>query len=186
MKITGISGSPTAGGNNEKILGIALESAEKNGFEIEKIFLSNRNVLPCTDCGACKKGKECPIEDDMEEIYPVLENSDALIVTTPVFFGSISAQLKALIDRTILLRRNGFLLKGKVGGAIAVGGSRNGGQEFSIQTIHSWMHIHGMIVVGDCAHFGGIALKPVESDEIGLKTVKDTVNMICETLARLK
>jgi len=186
MKITGISGSPTAGGNNETILGVALESAEKNGFETEKIFLSNRNVLPCTDCGVCKKRKECPIDDDMAERYPVLENSDALIVATPVFFGSISAQLKALFDRTILLRRNGFLLKGKVGGAIAVGGSRNGGQEFSIQTIHSWMHIHGMIVVGDGAHFGGIAVKPVGVDDSGIKTVKDTVNMICDTLARIK
>jgi multimeric flavodoxin WrbA len=186
MKITGISGSPTAAGNNEKVLGIVMEDAEEKGFETEKILLSRLNVIPCTDCGVCKKKKECPLPDDMDEIFPILENSDAFIVTTPVFFGCISAQLKALFDRTILLRRNGFLLKGKVGGAIAVGGSRNGGQEFAIQAIHSWMHIHGMVVVGDRGHFGGIALKPIESDAIGLKTVKDTMNMICETLGRFK
>lgn len=186
MKITGISGSPAAGGNNEKILGIAMETAEEKGFETETILLSRRNVLPCTDCGICKKKKECPLDDDMDEIFPILENSDAFVVTSPVFFGCLSAQLKAMLDRTVLLRRNGFLLKGKVGGAIAVGGSRNGGQEFTIQAIHSWMHIHGMIVVGDGEHFGGIALKPIESDDVGIKTVKDTVNMICETLARFK
>lgn len=186
MKITGISGSPNAGGNNERLLGIALEIAEVRGFVTEKILLSRINVVPCTDCGVCKKARECPLNDDMNEIYKILENSDAIIVTSPVFFGSISAQLKALFDRTILLRRNGFLLKGKVGGAIAVGGSRNGGQEFAIQAIHSWMHIHGMVVVGDMAHFGGMAVKPVESDDTGLKTVKDTMNMICETLARFK
>ena len=186
MKITGISGSPTAGGNNEKLLKLALGIAEEKGFETEQILISNLNVLPCNDCGVCKKSKECPIGDDMQAIYEKLETSDAFIVTSPVFFGSLTAQLKALFDRTILLRRNGFLLKGKVGGAMAVGGSRNGGQEFTIQTIHSWMHIHGMVVVGDASHFGGIALKPVDSDEVGSRTVKDTVNMICETLARFK
>ncbi len=184
MKITGISGSPNAGGNNEKLIEIALGIAQEKGFETEKLLLSKLNVLPCTDCGVCRKAKDCPIEDDMAELYEKLETSDAFIVASPVFFGSLTAQLKALFDRTILLRRNGFLLKGKVGGAIAVGGSRNGGQEFTIQAIHSWMHIHGMVVVGDAAHFGGIAVKPVESDEAGLKTVKDTVKMICETLAR--
>ena len=186
MKITGISGSPTAGGNNERIIELALGIVEEKGYEIDKILLSKLKVLPCTDCGTCRTVKECPIDDDMAEIYEKLETSDAFIVSSPVFFGSVSAQLKALFDRTILLRRNGFLLKGKVGGAIAVGGSRNGGQEFTIQAIHSWMHIHGMLVVGDGAHFGGIAVKPVESDEVGLKTVKDTVNMVCETLERFK
>jgi multimeric flavodoxin WrbA len=69
---------------------------------------------------------------------------------------------------------------------MVIGGSRNGGQELTIQTIHSWMYIHGMAVVGDAGHFGGIALKPFESDKEGLKTVKDTANMLCDTLSRLK
>ena len=186
MKITGISGSPNAGGNNEKMLEMALGVARERGYDTEKLLMSKLEVMPCTDCGVCKKAKECPIEDDMAKLYGILETSDAFIVTSPVFFGSVSAQIKALFDRSILLRRNGLLLKGKVGGAIAVGGHRNGGQEFTIQAIHSWMHIHGMIVVGDAAHFGGIALKPVDSDDLGSKTVKDTMNMICETLARFK
>ncbi|GFO96994.1 NADph-dependent FMN reductase [groundwater metagenome] len=185
MKITGISGSPNFGGNNEKIIDMALGIAKERGYKTDEILLSKLKVSPCDDCGACKKGKVCPIDDDMAGVYEKLEASDAIIASSPVFFGSVTAQIKALFDRTILLRRNGFLLKGKVGGAIAVGGSRNGGQELTINAIHSWMHIHGMIVVGDMSHFGGIALKPVESDEVGLKTVKDTVNLMCETLARL-
>jgi multimeric flavodoxin WrbA len=186
MKITGISGSPNIAGNNEKIIEMALDIANEQGYKTDKIFLSKLKISPCDDCGACRKGKICPIDDDMAQIYEKLEASDAIIVSSPVYFGSVTAQIKALFDRSILLRRNGFLLKGKVGGAIAVGGSRNGGQEFTINAIHSWMHIHGMIVVGDMSHFGGIALKPVESDEVGLKTVKDTVNMMCETLSRFK
>ncbi len=184
MKITGISGSPNIGGNNEKIIEMALDIAEKQGYETDKIFLSKIKVSPCDDCGACRKGKICSIDDDMAQIYEKLEASDAIIVSSPVYFGSVTAQIKALFDRSILLRRNGFLLKGKLGGAIAVGGSRNGGQEFTIQAIHSWMHIHGMLVVGDMNHFGGIAMKPVESDDVGLKTVRDTVNLMCDTLSR--
>lgn len=186
MKITGISGSPNAGGNNERIIDLALGIVKKKGYETDKILLSALDVKPCNDCSTCRSKKECPIDDDMAGIYEKLEGSDALIVASPVFFGSISAQLKALFDRTILLRRNGFLLKGKVGGAITVGGSRNGGQEFAVQAIHAWMHIHGMLVVGDSSHFGGILVKPVEKDEAGLKTVRDTVDMVCETLERLK
>ncbi len=186
MKITGISGSPNAGGNNEKIIELALGIAKEKGFKTDKILLSKLKVLPCDDCGICRKEKVCPIDDDMAGIIEKLEASDGIIVSSPVFFGSVSAQIKALFDRSILLRRNGFLLKGKVGGAMAVGGSRNGGQEFTIQAIHSWMHIHGMLVAGDMAHFGGIAFKPVDSDEVGLKTVKDTVTFMCETLSRLK
>jgi multimeric flavodoxin WrbA len=186
MKITGISGSPNSGGNNEKIIEMALDIVKEQGYKTDKIFLSKHEVKPCNDCGVCRKSKICPIDDDMAQIYEKLETSKAIIVSSPVYFGSVTAQIKALFDRSVLLRRNGFLLKGKVGGAVAVGGSRNGGQEFTIQAIHSWMHIHGMIVVGDMSHFGGIALKPVVSDEVGLKTVKDTVNLMCETLARFK
>lgn len=185
MKITCISGSPNAGGNNEKMADMVLKIAQDRGFETDRIFLSNLKVEPCTDCGACKKSRDCPIDDDMKDIYKKLESSDAFIVSSPVFFGSMSAQLKALFDRTILLRRNGFLLKGKIGAAMAIGGSRNGGQEFTIQTIHSWMHIHGMVIVGDAGHFGGIAVKPFESDKEGSKTVMDTANMLCNTLSRL-
>ncbi len=186
MKITGISGSPNAGGNNEKIIELVLDIAKEKGFKTEKILLSKLKVSPCDDCGMCREGKVCPIDDDMAGIYEKLEASDAIIVSSPVYFGSVTSQIKALFDRSILLRRNGFLLKGKVGGAIAVGGSRNGGQEFTIQAIHSWMHIHGMIVVGDMSHFGGITFKPVDSDEVGLKTIKDTVKYMCETLERFK
>ena len=85
----------------------------------------------------------------MNRIYEILESADGLIVSSPVYFGTLSGQLKMLFDRTLLLRRNGFLLKDKIGAALAVGASRNGGQEYTIWSIHAWMHIHGMIVVGD-------------------------------------
>ncbi|MFQ6055450.1 MAG: flavodoxin family protein [Methanosarcinales archaeon] len=186
MNLIGISGSPNSNGNNEKVINLALDIAKKRGFEVEKIFLSEKTVAPCTDCGVCKDKEECSIDDDMNELYPLLENADGIIVSSPVYFGSVSAQLKALFDRTLLLRRKDFSLKNKIGGAIAIGRSRNGGQEKTIGAIQDWMHIHGMIVVGDNNHFGGILQAPIEKDEIGLQTATDTANKVCEVLNLVK
>ena len=186
MNIVGISGSPTGDGNNEKMIEVALAIAEDRGFEVDRIFLSECAVSPCTACGGCTNKKECTIDDDMAELYPLLERADGIIVASPVYFGCMTAQLKALFDRTLMLRRQGFLLSGKVGGAIAVGGSRNGGQEKTVQAIHDWMHIHGMIVVGDNSHFGGIVHAPAESDEVGMQTVRGTIGKMCDVLGMIK
>jgi multimeric flavodoxin WrbA len=186
MKIAGISGSPRKNQNSEKLIGIALGIAEDRGFEVDRIFLSEHTIAPCTACDLCRDAKRCAIEDDMTRIYPALEDADAIVVASPVYFGCMTAQLKALFDRTRPLRRHGFLLSGKVGGAIAVGGSRNGGQEKTVQAIHDWMHIHGMIVVGDNNHFGGIVHAPAESDVVGMQTVVDTANKICDLLERIR
>jgi multimeric flavodoxin WrbA len=164
MNIVGISGSPTRDGNNEKMIEMALAVAEDRGFEVDRIFLSERTVAPCTACGDCTDKKVCTIEDGMAEIYPLLEDADGIIVATPVYFGCMTAQLKA----------------------IAVGGSRNGGQEKTVQAIHDWMHIHGMIVVGDNSHFGGLVHAPAESDEVGMQTVRDTIGKICDVLGMIK
>ena len=186
MKILGISGSPNENGSNDKIIDTVLEIASKRGFETDRVLLSKETVAPCTACGACYEGDKCTIDDDMQAIYPKLVDADAIIVSSPVYFGTMTAQLKALFDRTVLLRRHGFKLSNKLGAAIAVGGSRNGGQEKTIQAIHDCMHVHGMIVTGDGGHFGGIARKPAESDEEGMKTVRDTAAKVCDVLEMMK
>ncbi|WP_292461516.1 flavodoxin family protein [Methanolobus sp.] len=187
MKILGISGSPKAGGNNDKLIERVLSIAEDRVFETETVFISSSSIAPCTACGVCaKEGGKCPIEDGMETVYNKLLSADGIIVSSPVYFGTMTAQLKALFDRSVLLRRQGFQLSNKVGAAMAVGGSRNGGQEKTIQSIHEWMHIHGMIVIGDGGHFGGILQKPAQDDEEGMKTAVDTVNKLCDVLEMMK
>ncbi len=186
MKILGISGSPTAGGNNEHLIDTVLNAAKARGFETDSVFLSSAKIAPCTACGACGRGEKCSISDDMEEVYSKLTDADAIIVATPVYFGSVTAQVKALFDRSVLLRRQGFQLKSKLGAAMAVGGSRNGGQEKTIQVVQDWMHIHGMVVTGDGGHFGGIVKKPAADDEEGMITVKDTIENVCDVLEMRK
>lgn len=187
MKILGISGSPVKDGSNEQVIDYALKRAKKQGFKTEKITLAKQDLSGCIACNQCKKQKgTCSIKDVMEKIRPKLAQADAIIISSPVYFGSLSSQTKALFDRSLPLRRNNFQLKDKIGAAIAIGGSRNGGQEFTIQTIHSWMHINGMIVVGDNNHFGGAVKAPFEEDDIGKKTVDDTIDKVCNLLKKLK
>ncbi len=187
MKILGISGSPVKGGSNEKAIDYALKRAKKLGFKTEKITLAKQDLSGCIACNLCKKQKgKCSIKDVMEKIRPKLAEADAIIISSPVYFGSISSQTKALFDRTLPLRRNNFQLKNKIGAAIAIGRSRNGGQEFTIQAIQNFMHIHGMIVVGDNNHFGGACTDPFDEDDIGKKTVDDTVNKVCNILKKIK
>ncbi|MGP8337258.1 MAG: flavodoxin family protein [Methanosarcinaceae archaeon] len=186
MKILGISGSPTKDGNNEYLIDTVLNAAKARGFETDSVLLSSAKIAPCTACGACSRGEMCPINDDMDAVYSKLTGADAIIVATPVYFGSVTAQVKALFDRSVLLRRQGFQLKSKLGAAMAVGGSRNGGQEKTIQVVQDWMHIHGMIVTGDGGHFGGIVKKPAADDDEGMVTVKDTIDNICNILGMMK
>ncbi|AKB27790.1 iron-sulfur flavoprotein [Methanosarcina siciliae C2J] len=186
MKILGISGSPRRGQNCEKMIGVALKLAKEKGFETETFFLSNKDIAPCKACGTCREKDSCVIDDDMEKVYEKMKAADGIIVAAPVYMGNYPAQLKALFDRSVLLRRKDFALKDKVGAALSIGGSRNGGQEKTIQSIHDWMHIHGMIVVGDNAHFGGIAWNPAEGDAVGMQTVSETAKKLCDVLELIR
>jgi multimeric flavodoxin WrbA len=186
MKILGISGSPKKRGNTEFLLDEALTIGLERGFQTEKLLCSELRVGFCIDCGDCAKGKICPLDDDMIRVYGSMKEADGLAVASPVYFGSITAQLKSIFDRTLLLRRQGFKLRNKAGCGITVGGARNGGQEKAMDSIHAWMHIHGMIIVGDNNHFGGIAVRPAFEDRIGRNTVVASAHKLCDILENLK
>jgi len=147
-------------------------------------------VIYCDDCNFCRTDYGCSKDDGVQKILEKMEAADALIIGSPTYFGSVSGKLKSLFDRTLPLRRHGFKLSGKIGGAIAVGGSRNGGQEFVIQTIHHWMLIHNMTVVSDrkTSHFGGISVARNPGDALndpeGMETVKNLSENVVKTLLK--
>ncbi|MDD3985225.1 MAG: flavodoxin family protein [Methanobacterium sp.] len=192
VKIIGISGSPRTDGNTFSLVKTALKSAEEAGAEIELINLGSLNIEPCIACDICKATGECAIYDDMHEIIEKLMGCNGMIIGSPVYFGSVTSQLKMLIDRTRPLRGS-FKLKDKIGGSIAVGGSRNGGQESTIAAIHDFLLIHDAIVVGDgapLAHYGGTgvgsAAGDIKNDEIGIETSKNLGKRVTEVAKRLK
>lgn len=186
VKIIGIVGSPRKEGNTYTLVKEALKAADEAGAEIELINLRTTEIEPCIACDICKATGECAIYDDVPSIMAKLIDSQGMIMGSPVYFGSVTAQLKMLMDRSRPLRTD-FKLKNKVGGAISVGGSRNGGQETTISTIHQFMLIHDMIIVGDgapLAHYGGTGVggskDDTKSDDIGLETSKNMGRKVAE------
>lgn len=101
MKVLAISASPRSGGNSDVLCDRFLEGAERAGHITEKINLGNKNITPCDACCGCGKTKICVKKDDMESIIGKLLESDIIVLATPVYFYSMSAQMKTFIDRCL-------------------------------------------------------------------------------------
>lgn len=99
MKVLGIHGSPRPHGNSGILLSAFLAEANRCGAETTTLEVASKKIHPCTNCGNCEQEGFCTLEDDMQEVYPLLWESDIIVVATPIFFYNVPAQLKALIDR---------------------------------------------------------------------------------------
>jgi multimeric flavodoxin WrbA len=146
MRILGISGTPRSGGNSEHLLTAALEPFRAKSWEFRTFLLSQHTVAPCTGCDVCRQTGTCVIDDDMQILYNAYSSCDALIVASPVYYRNITAQLKAVFDRTYAVQ-NSRPLAGKVAGAIAVGRGTGGGQALTLTIIHNFFLSCGAICV---------------------------------------
>ncbi len=99
MKILGIHGSPRKGGNSDLLLERALEGAREAGAEVSELRVRSLKMEGCRECGGCDETGECVIDDEMQRVYGLLKEADAVIAATPIFFYTVPAQLKAVIDR---------------------------------------------------------------------------------------
>ncbi len=151
MKITGIVCSPRKGGNTEILVEQALNAAREKGAETEMILLAEKQISPCDACQGCLEEGVCVIEDDMSDIYQKLENADGIIFGTPVYFNNVSAQAKAVIDRTYAFMWTGKL-RGKVAGAAVAVRRVGAGQVLSL--LYSWFTVQRMITAGGCIGYG--------------------------------
>ena len=184
MKIIGINCSPRKGQTTQKSLEACLKAVHNESGDIKTdiIEIADLDVRGCLGCDYCKKQLKCNQEDDFNSLIPVLSDEEVagIIIATPVYLGTMTSQCKAFLDRTVVLARNGSLLRNKVGGVLAVGGVRNGGQELTIQAVQAAMFCHDMVCVGGgtkAAHFGAALVsneqKGIECDEIGIETARD-------------
>lgn len=188
MKVLGICGSHRKKSTTMFFLEKALEVCRKAGLETEAITLYDKVIKPCDVCDLCKTKYDCPINDDMARIRQRMESADAIIIASPSYFSCVSGKTKNMFDRSLPLRRNGFKLRNKIGGAISVGASRNGGQELVCRQILTWFGLQEMIAVTDkvTAHFGGIGWVPrgkkPEDDKTGIETCQNLGSKIVEVL----
>lgn len=102
MDIVSFLGSPRKNGNTSLLLDKVLEGIlSKNDAQSEIVFLQDSNIKPCMGCNSCKinEDKTCVINDEMKYIVPKIKKADLIILATPIYWWSVTAQMKLLIDR---------------------------------------------------------------------------------------
>ena len=157
MNITGISGSPTGGSSTDYLVEAILDNIKGDHIKKRFIRLNEKSILPCQACGKNPEPDLCFFHDDMDEIYTHMNKSDGIILGSPVYFDSVSAQTKLFIDRTNCLRPVDFdnpkgpelkkpLFRGKKGGIILVGGEQ-GKFEGALRTARAFFIWAGIDIV---------------------------------------
>lgn len=101
-KVLILSGSPRKGGNSDILCDEFMRGAQETGNKVEKIRIAEKKASPCSACYYCRDhGGVCAYRDDMADILQKMIDADVIVLASPVYFYSIGAQLKAVIDRTV-------------------------------------------------------------------------------------
>jgi len=111
MIVLAISTSPREGSNTDLLVDEVLRGAAEVGASVEKIAVRHKRIAPCAECDKCRLAGECVIRDDMHGIYPKLLAADRVLFASPIFFLTVCAQAKAVIDRCQCLWARKFKLQ---------------------------------------------------------------------------
>ena len=123
MKILAVSFSPRKNGNTVAMLEKALEGARGDGAEVELYSVAGKDIQLCDGCWGCTKTGKCHIKDDVQVLLDKMIAADGIIFGTPIYFWGMTAQAKAVMDRTISLNQPTRSLTNKVCGVVASCGS---------------------------------------------------------------
>jgi len=186
MKAVGVVGSPRKNGNTEILTKHTLKAIEEEGLDTEIIKLAGLDIRPCDACMVCRDEERCPIDDDLFPLYTKIKEAEAIILASPVYYGSVTALLKAFMERTGYIGRSGRVFAGKVGGPLVV--ARRAGQNFTFAQIMYWFHILGFYMPGST--YWNIAFGrekgEVKGDEEGLRTAWNFGKNIAFLVKKLK
>lgn len=184
MDVLAINGSPRREGNTTYALKHALDRCAKAGLRTEYITLAGLDIRPCNGCFACREG-DCVHDDDTGPILDAMRACRCLLLGSPVYMGMVSGQMKVLMDRSVAVRVRGFQLSGRIGAGIACGGFRNGGQELTLQNMHTYFLQQDMCAIADgprFSHSGATIVGDAQNDTVGLQTVDNIVDKIIKML----
>jgi multimeric flavodoxin WrbA len=118
LDILAIYGSPRKNGNTDALLDSFISGAQDEGAAVERVYARELDIHCCIECRQCEKAGRCVVEDDMQEIYPLLESVRAVALASPIFFYSVTACVKPLIDRAEALWARKYVLKNPVPAAV--------------------------------------------------------------------
>ncbi len=188
MKALAIVGSRRKNGNTEIVARHTLQAIGEEGLKTELISLAGLEIKGCNDCELYKREERCPVKDDLWPIYIKMKKADAIILASPVYFGSTTPELKALMDRVgcVAYWHTG-IFAGKVGGPLVV--AERSGQQFTIAQINFWFHILGFVVPGSTVYCNlafGFRKGDVETDEWGLRSMRDFGKNVAFLVKKLK
>ena len=116
VKVLIVVGSPRKKGNSSTLAEQVATGAKAGGAVVETCYLHGMKINPCNACDACRKkpGAACVLKDDMQKLYPKLRSADALVIASPVYWFTVSAQTKLFMDRWYALGSDeGYELAGK-------------------------------------------------------------------------
>lgn len=176
MKVIAFSGSPREGGNTEQLIRRLFSILEENDIETELIQIGGKPIRCCTACMKCYENKDgtCVLDtDDLNEYFRKMMEADAVVLGSPTYFGDVTGEMKAFIDRCgMISKANGETLQRKVGAAVVA--ARRGGAIHTFDTINHFFLICQMIVPGSSYWNMGFGRTPgeVEKDPEGLATME--------------
>lgn len=150
-----LKGSPRARGNSAALAEQVAAGAREAGAEVESFFLHGMDIHPCRGCDSCKKTGACVIKDDMHTLYPKLSAADAVVLASPVYWFTFTAQLKTCIDRWYALcnSRNDVFKNKSIGIVLTYGDtdlSTSGGRN----AVNTFKSIFGFLKadIAGCVH----------------------------------
>lgn len=189
MYVLALNGSHQKEGNTAFLLQQILGFCAKKGAKTELLSVHEAIMdakFPfCVNCSTpCSR--QCYAGTKLEEAFDKVEQADFVLFGSPVYFGSMTAQLKAFFDKTRAVRAEKQWL-GKPMAAVTVGASKYGGQERTLEAIHSCALVSGMTLLGNSSqsgmgHFGVSAQKPAEADDYALKQCIVMAERIMESI----
>ena len=170
MKVLIINGSPRINGNSTKLINEMINVFKKEKIEIENYQIGGNAIRGCISCGYCSKNNECVFKDDVNKLAKILNDSNGLVIVSPVYYGSANGSIISLLDR--LFYSSNFDKRFKVGAAFAI--ARRGGTTATFDELNKYFTINQMPVASGRYWNNGFGSKQgeIEQDEEGMQNAR--------------
>jgi len=182
MKLLCVNGSPRKNGNTSIMLKRVSKPLAQAGVEIDELYLEGMDLQPCVACGVCaqkKDGKCYGRKDDGNEIIERTRAVDVIILGSPVYFGSLTGQIKAYLDRVgyVSYVTDKFLRR-KIGAAVVP--ARRSGKLLTFAELNMWFFINGMIMTG--SRYWNVGIGRLEGEIEQDTEAMDTLDELAENI----